>query len=134
MQKINNVGMHILLDAYFDVRQPDSLKFLTSSFGFIEAMTWACSKNDIKVLGINSHHFGDGLGHTVTILLSESHASCHTWPEYGLATIDIYSCGDRKSEFVLNDFYCELKSKHNVVPVKKTEQKSFRGFIDERFG
>ncbi len=30
------------------------------------------------------------------VLIAESHLSFHTWPEYGLATVDIYTCGDPK--------------------------------------
>ncbi len=28
------------------------------------------------------------------ILISESHLSFHTWPEYELITLDVYTCGD----------------------------------------
>ncbi len=28
-------------------------------------------------------------------LLSESHLTCHTYPEYGLATINLYCCRSR---------------------------------------
>ena len=29
-----------------------------------------------------------------TVIVSESHLAIHTWPEYGYASIDIYTCGD----------------------------------------
>ena len=28
------------------------------------------------------------------VLIAESHLSFHSWPEYGLVTLDIYTCGD----------------------------------------
>ncbi len=28
------------------------------------------------------------------VLIAESHLSFHTWPEYGLVTLDIYTCGE----------------------------------------
>ena len=31
---------------------------------------------------------------TAVVVLSESHVSIHTWPEWGGATIDAYTCGD----------------------------------------
>ncbi len=27
------------------------------------------------------------------VLIAESHLSFHTWPEYGLVTLDVYTCG-----------------------------------------
>ncbi|AHH94720.1 adenosylmethionine decarboxylase [Kutzneria viridogrisea] len=34
-------------------------------------------------------------GVTVLALLSESHASVHTYPEIGSAFVDVFTCGDR---------------------------------------
>ncbi|MGD2295663.1 MAG: adenosylmethionine decarboxylase, partial [Candidatus Aminicenantes bacterium] len=28
------------------------------------------------------------------VVISESHISTHTWPEYGYGALDIYTCGD----------------------------------------
>ncbi len=28
-------------------------------------------------------------------IVLESHISIHTWPEYGFATVDVYTCGDK---------------------------------------
>ncbi len=35
-------------------------------------------------------------GASGVILIAESHLSFHTWPEHGLVTLDIYTCGDRE--------------------------------------
>ena len=29
------------------------------------------------------------------VLIAESHISIHTWPEYGYAAVDVFTCGDR---------------------------------------
>jgi S-adenosylmethionine decarboxylase len=47
----------------------------------------------VSVLGINLHHFGPEMGVTGVALLAESHISIHTWPEEGLAAVDIFVCG-----------------------------------------
>ena len=52
----------------------------------------------------HAHSFGDGFGYTAFLLLSESHASIHTWPEHGTATIDIFMCGDCNPEEALRYF------------------------------
>ncbi len=33
-------------------------------------------------------------GVTGVVLVEESHVSIHTWPEYELVTLDIFTCGD----------------------------------------
>jgi S-adenosylmethionine decarboxylase len=42
-------------------------------------------------------YFFDPKGLTVVYLLSESHASLHTYPEYGACFVDLFTCGDRCS-------------------------------------
>jgi S-adenosylmethionine decarboxylase len=41
------------------------------------------------------HQFPPPGGLTAMALLSESHFTCHTYPEYGLATINLYCCRSR---------------------------------------
>ncbi len=50
-------------------------------------------------LGIQSKKFpGADAGLTLMVLLSESHASIHTYPELAYAAVDIFSCGDADVE------------------------------------
>lgn len=41
------------------------------------------------------HVFGGEGGITGLVLLTESHLTCHTYPEFGLATINLYSCSEK---------------------------------------
>jgi S-adenosylmethionine decarboxylase len=41
------------------------------------------------------HQFPPPGGITALVLLSESHIALHTFPEYGLATFNLFSCGPR---------------------------------------
>lgn len=41
-----------------------------------------------------SHHF-PGTGLTCVLILAESHAVLHTWPETGMVNLDIFSCSTR---------------------------------------
>jgi S-adenosylmethionine decarboxylase len=56
-----------------------------------EAAIAAC----VTLLDIRLHHFGTGQGVTGVALLAESHISIHSWPEHGVAAIDIFVCGAR---------------------------------------
>jgi S-adenosylmethionine decarboxylase proenzyme len=49
-------------------------------------------KHGATVLGVRSHQF-EPEGATVVVLLAESHASLHTWPESNAACVDIFTCG-----------------------------------------
>lgn len=42
------------------------------------------------------HQFPEPSGVTALYLLSESHLACHTYPEYALATFNLYCCRDRE--------------------------------------
>ncbi len=54
----------------------------------------------IRDLGLSSigsvwHKFGGEGGVTGLIALTESHLACHTYPEYGTATFNLYCCRTR---------------------------------------
>jgi S-adenosylmethionine decarboxylase len=53
----------------------------------------AADAAQVRVVGMNLHHFGPEQGVTGVALLAESHISIHTWPEEGVAAIDIFVCG-----------------------------------------
>jgi len=51
-----------------------------------------------------SHRF-PGAGLTCVLILAESHAVLHTWPETGTANVDIFSCSTRlKSLAAIEEF------------------------------
>lgn len=49
------------------------------------------ARHGATVLGHQSHQFQPE-GATVVVLLAESHASIHTWPEKGAACVDFFTC------------------------------------------
>jgi S-adenosylmethionine decarboxylase len=59
-------------------------------------MTEAVGKSGASILNSCSYVFpGNGL--TMVFLLSESHASIHTYPEYGACFVDLFTCGEKCS-------------------------------------
>ena len=46
------------------------------------------------VLETHSHYF-PGAGLTCVLVLAESHAVLHAWPDTGTASVEIYSCSPR---------------------------------------
>ena len=59
---------------------------------FLEAV----NKTGMTVLGTNQHTFPGG-GMTGVVLLAESHAAIHTWPERSHAWCELATCGDPKA-------------------------------------
>ncbi len=49
-------------------------------------------------------------GVTGIVIIEESHLSIHTWPEYGYASVDFYTCGDGLPEKALDVIKEGLKS------------------------
>jgi S-adenosylmethionine decarboxylase len=39
------------------------------------------------------HKFGN-MGVSGVLVIAESHLSIHTWPEYGYAAVDVFTCGE----------------------------------------
>ena len=59
-----------------------------------ETFTAALESAGATILHALSHKF-PGTGLTCALLLSESHAVLHTWPETGTVNLDIFSCSTR---------------------------------------
>ena len=53
---------------------------------------------ELNVLGeISWHRFPGPGGVTGLAMLSESHLTCHTYPEFGAATFNLYHCRNRSN-------------------------------------
>ena len=50
---------------------------------------------ELHVLDERWHQFPSPNGVTGLLLLAESHLACHTYPETGLATFNLYCCRER---------------------------------------
>ncbi|MBC5823907.1 MAG: S-adenosylmethionine decarboxylase proenzyme [Candidatus Eremiobacteraeota bacterium] len=53
----------------------------------------AAQQANAEVLQTAFHRFTPQ-GVSGVVVIAESHLSIHTWPEYGYAAMDIYTCGD----------------------------------------
>ena len=62
----------------------------------------------VTIWSISFHRFSPN-GVSGVIVISESHLSVHTWPEYGYAAVDIFTCGSEAKpeaavEYALKEF------------------------------
>jgi S-adenosylmethionine decarboxylase proenzyme len=58
----------------------------------LRAMVDAC---DVTLLDLRVYPF-EPIGVTGIAVVGESHINIHTWPEFGYAAVDIFTCGERK--------------------------------------
>jgi S-adenosylmethionine decarboxylase len=73
-----------------------------------EVLDRVVSKSGLHVVSSSFHQF-EPHGVSAIYLLSESHFSVHTWPEYGYMALDIFTCGDdgpalKAFELLLEEF------------------------------
>lgn len=57
------------------------------------AMIDACHKGQATVVSHTFHSFSP-FGVSGVVVIAESHVAIHTWPEYGYAAVDIFTCGE----------------------------------------
>lgn len=72
--------------------EPDALRDLQSIKGILDRVV---ADLGLKVVGDVWHKFPGEGGVTGLVALSESHLACHTYPEYGTATFNLYCCRTR---------------------------------------
>jgi len=58
-----------------------------------QAMLAAAEASGATVVAHDFHHFKP-LGVSGMVIIAESHLAIHTWPEYGYAAADIFTCGE----------------------------------------
>ena len=82
------LGRHIIIDLY-DCR-PEAIG---DCEGVERAMVGAAEDMGANVVCVEFHHF-EPQGVSGTVVISESHLTIHTWPEYDFAAVDIFTCAD----------------------------------------
>ena len=103
------VGIEWLVDA--NGCNPEALRSLECLQTVFQR---AISELNLQVVGeIVWHRFPSPGGVTGMALLSESHLACHTYPEHGLATINLYCCRARP-EWPWHDHLSELLGAREV--------------------
>src|SRR3712207_3834143 len=62
----------------------------------------AAAAGEATVLGGHAHVFPNGAV-TVFLILAQSHLSLHTWPEFHLANVDLFSYGPIRGDRVVEE-------------------------------
>ena len=85
---MNALGKHLLLEL------KDCDKEVLNDLAFLKgALLAAASECGATVLGESFHQF-EPQGVSGVVVIAESHLFIHTWPDYGYAAADIFTCGN----------------------------------------
>ncbi|WP_010093766.1 adenosylmethionine decarboxylase [Ornithinibacillus scapharcae] len=118
--ELSTLGRHVLIEFYgcpSDIIENNALieKFMNEAADYSGA----------TIVDSVFHHFNP-YGVSGAVIIAESHLTIHTWPEYGYASVDVYTCGDTVSPWKAAEYLSEK------LKAKKTESFEVpRGMVDK---
>jgi len=105
---VNALGRHILAEVYGC--EPATL----NSVDLVQkVMVQAAIEAGAEVREVAFHKFSPQ-GVSGVVVISESHLAIHTWPEYGYAAVDVFTCGDNVNPWDAFDYIVEAFKAKNV--------------------
>ncbi len=122
------IGTHYILEMYncpVDVLDNEGL--------IADAIKTAVERGGLTLLNLATHKFSPQ-GVTAIGLISESHISVHTWPEFGYCAVDVFTCGSPESAKIAVDHLLQVfkpedytikkvKRGSKITPFPEPEQK-----------
>ena len=96
------LGLHLILE--LKECRPD----LLDDMDFVQqTLLNAAEKTGATIIGKTFHKFAPQ-GVTGVVAIAESHVCIHTWPEYGYAAADIFTCGENFSPHAAAAYIAEM--------------------------
>jgi S-adenosylmethionine decarboxylase len=86
---MNALGRHILAEIY-----GCDAEILNNRELIERIMVESALKAGAEVREVAFHKFSPQ-GVSGVVVISESHLAIHTWPEFGYAAVDVFTCGER---------------------------------------
>lgn len=106
------LGNHILVE--FSGCEPEIMNGVST---IENAMVEAAESAGATVINSTFHHFSP-YGVSGVVVIQESHLAIHTWPEYGYAAVDLFTCGDQVDPWVSFDFLKEAFKAKNYSAIE----------------
>jgi S-adenosylmethionine decarboxylase proenzyme, Bacillus form len=122
-------GQHLLVD----IKNVDGT-FLNSELRLAQAMVNVVNESKLTLLSYHCHKLIP-MGVSCVGVLLESHISFHTWPEEGVITLDLFTCGSGELVPVLpiieKLFAIPIEDDHATDPPQIVWSHKLRGFNPE---
>ncbi len=117
MKNSNPDGIHYFMEFFgCDSQQIDTIDF------WKDILPRSVEGTNVKILHDYFYKF-EPQGITAFLLLSASHISMHSWPEYGYVACDVFACGEEKDTDTIVNHLSEYIP-HAQVKINKV----IRGF------
>jgi S-adenosylmethionine decarboxylase len=113
--RLHALGTHLLLELKdCDSKTLSNLEFVR------ETLKNAALEAKATIVEVAFHEFSP-FGISGMVVIAESHLAIHTWPEYGYAAVDVFTCGDLIDPRVAAKFLIEkFQSKNpSIVEMKR---------------
>jgi S-adenosylmethionine decarboxylase len=95
------LGRHLVVEySDCDKRRLDDLRYLE------DAMKEAVRRSGATIVRSVFHRYNPQ-GVSGVIVIAESHISIHTWPEYGYAAVDFFTCGESVDPHLAHKYMLE---------------------------
>ncbi len=112
---MKSVGKHLVMELW-GCKSLNSVEVVELA---LREATEACGAT---LLDLSIHPFSP-VGITGVAVVSESHIVIHTWPEYGYAAVDVFTCGDSNPARAIPVF------RHHFQPEKSQVMVIERGIV-----
>lgn len=102
------LGRQILVELYDCVNSKiNDVEFIT------DVMIEATKRSGATIVSHDFHKFSP-YGVSGVIVIAESHVTIHTWPEYGYAAVDIFTCGESIDPWIIQEYLKDNLESENV--------------------
>ncbi|MCB9508218.1 MAG: S-adenosylmethionine decarboxylase proenzyme [Myxococcales bacterium] len=113
------LGRHCIIEYYDCPREiMDDVDFIQKS------MCEAAEAMKATIVAVEFHHFNPH-GVSGMVVISESHLSIHTWPEFGYAAVDVFTCGD-----VIDPWFAHKYLREKFAAKRDSVVELKRGILD----
>lgn len=125
-KRLHALGTHLLLEL-----RDCNPKTLTNLEFVRDTLKNAALEAKATIVEVAFHEFSP-FGISGMVVIAESHLAIHTWPEYGYAAVDVFTCGDLidprvAANYLIEKFECKnpsiIEMKRGILGTEKLPHK-----------
>lgn len=118
--KTEQLGRHILVEYY------NCDENILNDHKLIEKLMVTAAREAKATVVESVFHMFNPYGVSGAVVISESHLTIHTWPEFGYASVDLFTCGESVNPWDAFDYL------ERTLKAEKSESTEVsRGMIDK---